>query len=359
MRRLGYTTVEDRVAFRPVPSRKPSVIATPGTTCKPDPRKRGARGPHMIIAPADDSELRAVHAWLMEPSRQVTEKLTNAVDDAVRHVLDGARTRRFDLMSPEVDGDERSTVGTKLQYYVLDELELPKVAPLDTVILDVAVELKTTTRTAVMVPPEGQCEVTLMIRVDAGQHRFAAWLMRTHRAWLGGGDVTKQRDGKRSPFAEAVRLYAMPVVPWTPLPPEPLRLLKPEQVAVVLPRKRSGVQAPGLVSRLTALFGYLPEVVVPRKSILTVGAGLDDPMRRARQTKERALAEHGLIVLVGKWRYQRDLAARLGLDISRAAWVAVTPERFISHGEPVPTLAELAELSEDHGEADDDSVGQL
>ncbi|KRC61049.1 hypothetical protein ASE14_08850 [Agromyces sp. Root81] len=236
---------------------------------------------------------------------------------------------------------------------MLEELELPKVPPLDTLVLDVAVEIKTTVSKSVMVPPEGQCEVTLMIQIDANRQQFASWLMRTHRSWLGGPAKPGQRDSKRSPFVDAVRLYALPVVPWTPLPPEPLRLLRPDEVAAVLPRKVSRTRGEGLASRLTALFGYLPEVVIPRKSILTVGAGLDDPLRRARETKERTWDAHQLIVLVGKWTYQKELAARLGLDISGAAWVAVTPERFTKYGESIPTLTELTELTERYGKVTD------
>lgn len=309
-----------------MPPRVKPFIVPPGSICTPNLRKRGSRPPHAIEAPQDDAELQDVYAWLTAQELDITTLLRTAVDDAIRHVLDSARTRRFYLMAPDVDGDERSTVGTKLQYYVVDELELIKQAPLDTVIAGVAVEIKTTTRSAVMVPPEGQCEVTLIIQVDAWHHRFRALLMRTHRAWLGGGEDPKQRDKKRSPYADAMRAYALPVVPWTGLTPEPLRLLSPEQVAEVLDMHL------GVRERATALFRYLPEVTIPRRSLEVVGAGRADFMKRMREAKPYVWHRYRLHVLVGTWTADRDLGQRIGFDLSGEAWVSVTPERFERYG---------------------------
>lgn len=251
--------------------------------------------------------------------RPITDLLRSAVDDAIRYVLDGARTWRFDLTSPEVDSDERSSVGTKLQYHVIQYLELRKEPPLDTTILDIPVEIKGTVRNTWMIPREGQCEITLMIQIDAKQHRFQALLMRTHRAWLTG--KKGNRDLKRSPRADAVRDYALEVVPWTPLPPEPLRLLSTEQLRVVF-------GPDGMRKRMIALFGYLPEQVIPRTTITTVGAGLGDPLKRARESKPAVLAAHGLVVLVGTWKADLQAAARLGYDLSNEAWVAVPQHKF-------------------------------
>lgn len=146
-------------------------------------------------------------------------------------MLDGARTFRFDLTSNEVDSDERSSVGTKLQYHVIEQLELLKELPLDTKILDIPVEIKGTVRKSWMIPCEGQCEITLMIQIDAQRHRFRAFLMRTHRVWLTGG--IGNRDLKRSSRADAVNEYAHEIVTWTDLPSEPLRALNLDRPWVV------------------------------------------------------------------------------------------------------------------------------
>lgn len=299
-------------------------LPVPGDECHPDPRKQGTRPSHPIEDPIDDLALQLVYRWLRE--RPVEELLRTAVDEAVKYVLDGARTWRFDLMDPSVDSDERSSVGTKLQYHVISELGLKKEPPLDTTILGVAVEIKGTTRNTWMIPREGQCEVTLLIRIDSRAHTFDAWLMRTHRAWLTGGKGN--RDLKRSPIAEAFRRYALVIVPTTPLPPEPLRRLDQTQLNIIF-------GPGGLRSRLVALFEALPETVIPRGSIAVVGAGLMDPMKRAREAKAE-LRKRGLVVLVGTWTDERQVAAELGFDISGEAWVAIPREEFAIHGLEVP-----------------------
>lgn len=299
-------------------------MPAPGDVCQPDPRKGVIPGAHIVDDPVNDDELLRVHRWLS--GRPITELLRTAADDAVKYVLDGARTWRFDLMDAAVDSDERSSVGTKLQYHVISQLGLKKEPPLDTTIVGVAVEIKGTTRTTWMIPREGQCAVTLLIRIDARRHEFDARLMRTHRAWLTGGKGNQ--DLKRSPRAEAVRRYALVLVPTTPLPPEPLRRLTRQQLDLVF-----GVG--GLRRRLVALFEALPEVVIPRGSIAVVGAGLLDPMKRAREAKVD-LRAHGLIVLVGTWPHERALASEMGFDISGEAWVAIPRETFETYELEIP-----------------------
>jgi hypothetical protein len=293
--------------------------------CQPGERKSGARPPHQLEAPHDDVDLIQVYDWLK--ARPTTELLRDAVDSAVKYVLDGARTWRFDLNNPAVDSDERSSVGTKLQYHIIQALKLVKQPPLDTMIEGLAVEIKGTVRNTWMIPREGQCEITLLIRIDTRRHAFAAWLMRTHRAWLTG--KKGNRDLKRSPRADAFRQYSLEVVPWTSLPPEPLRLLSQTQLLEVFD------QGAGLRMRLMALFRALPEIVIPRSSITVVGAGLHDPMKRAREAKS-ALRGEGLIVLVGTWVDERQAAAELGFDLADEAWVAVPVERFTREGVVIP-----------------------
>lgn len=300
------------------------ILLPPGSECASD---RGGV-PHIAEDPQLDNDLQAVHAWLR--SRPLERLLTGAVNDAVEYVLDGARTWRFDLDSPDVDSDERASVGTKLQYRVLAALELIKEPPLDTKILDIAVELKGTVRTNWMIPREGQCQICLLIQVDSKHNRHRVFLMRTHRLWLNDGG---NQDKKRTIMADAIRAYALPVLPWTPLPPNPLKLLTSEEVAIVFNLKQ------GIKRRLTALFGFLPEVVISRIAIETVGANAKDAARRAREAKVDVYTEHGLVVLVGKWTPQRELAARLGFDLSGDAWVAVRPETLGPDFEVAKTMS--------------------
>lgn len=285
-------------------------IAVPGDPCISD--RSGV--PHVIGDPAQDVDLQTVHAWLL--AKPLDRILTKAVDEAVAYVLDGARTWRFDLDSPEVDSDERATVGTKLQYRLLAGLKLVKLPPLDTVIKGIPVEIKGTVRDNWMIPREGQCEICILVQVDSANQQHRAWLMRTHRAWLNDGG---NGDRKRTIRAAAYRAYALPLIAWTPLPLNPLRLLTPAQVATVFDLRR------GQEQRLTDMFGILPNTVIPRSAILTVCANRDDPMRRAREIKKIVLARHGLKLLCGKWTADIAEAKKYGYDITGRAWIALTP----------------------------------
>lgn len=292
-----------------MPPRNKAPLASPGDVCVSD--LRGV--PHTIEGPSADVDLQTVYRWLR--ARPIDRLLTVAVDDAVQYVLDGARTWRFDLNSPEVDSDERASVGTKLQYRIISGLELLKEPPLDTRIAGIAVELKGTVRSTWMIPREGQCELCLLVQVDTGRDRFRAFLLRTHRMWLNAPN----QDKKRSVKAGARDTYALPLVPWTPLPISPLKSLSPQQLAVVFDLHD------GQATRLTALFGFMPNVVIPRIAILTVCANRADPMRRAREIKQRVLDEHGLRLLCGTWQADRQEAEARGYDISDEAWIALSP----------------------------------
>ena len=68
---------------------------------------------------------------------------------------------------------------------------------------------------------------------------------------------------------------------------------------------------------MTALFGFLPEVVIPRVAIETVAAMAKDPLRRARQAKPDVFFNHELVVLMGTWTPQRELAAQSRLRLVR------------------------------------------
>jgi hypothetical protein len=266
-----------------------------------------------------------VLGWLHE--LPVAELLRDACDSAIKYVLDGARTWRFDLLSDTVDSDERSSVGTKLQYHVIQALGLNKEPPLDTKICGVAVEIKGTIRSTWMIPQEGQCQVTLLLQLDVERSRFRAMLMRTHRVWLGSAN----QDKKRGTLAPAVEEYALEVVPWTPLPEEPLRFLSAEQVFAVFDNR-------GVKRRLVDLFRFLPNIVIPRGSLTTVAAGTADPMRRARETKKILLDRHRLVVLVGSWKEDREIAAKLGVDLPDGAWLAVPTGRLDAAGLASPSV---------------------
>ncbi|MFD0904573.1 NaeI family type II restriction endonuclease [Actinomadura sediminis] len=121
---------------------------------------------------------------------------------------------------------------------------------------------------------------------------------------------------KRGIVVDALSTYGVSLYGEGKLPINPLTLLsEQDRAAVFAPRV-------GQEKRLTHLFMTLPGVVIPRSAILTVCAGNDDPMRRARALKNR-FAAMGWKLLCGKWEEERVEGAALGYDLSGAAWVAI------------------------------------
>lgn len=306
------------------------VAPGPGATCQPDGR-RARKGtpllpplpPHVIEDPLQDVDLMKVRDWLMK--LPLTTLFTDALEDAVLYVLDGAHTGRFYLNDPEVDSDERSSVGTKAQYRILGALKLPKMPPLDTQIAGVFVDIKTTIGGTWMIPREAQCEVCLLVQIDAARDRHRAFVMRTHRVWLNAGN----QDSKRSVMADARNRFGLPLfTDWQPLPRNPLRDLTPAQRDVVFaPRV-------GQVRRLVALFGYLPGTVIPRHAILTVCANRADPLRRVREVKQQVQLKHGLKLLCGTWKTDRQEAKTAGYDLGESDWLALAPPHLRSSPSP-------------------------
>jgi len=249
-------------------------------------------------------------------------------------VLDGARSGRFSLLEDTVDSDERRSVGTKLQYHIIENLGLDKRRHPDTEIQGVGVELKGTIRDNWAIPKEGQCGVTLLVKVDVSRWRQQSYLMRTHRIWLRPG---KNGDGKRGIAVQALADYALDLYGWRDLRPNPLAQLTTAQREVIL-------GSAGQERRFEALFRTLPRVVIPRAVILTVGAGRDDPLRRVRAARAR-VRPHELALLCGIWVHQRTLAGELGLDLTGAAWVAIPWGDVLGRGDL--TTAVLQEMSDD------------
>jgi hypothetical protein len=300
-----------------------SQIAPVGSWCAPEDRGGRQGIGHTILKADEDADLLAVFSWLHTTERRLA--LAEAVDSAVKYVLDGQRTRRFSLDAHDVDRDERASVGTKLQYHIIEGLGLKKAPPLDTHIDSIAVEIKGTVGESWMIPKEGQCQVTLMIKIDSAKQRFCCHLMRTHFAWLNAPN----QDGKRTPRAEAVKQHAFVVLPWTSLPDEPLRRLSPAELDLVFSATL------GLRTRYKHLFAALPGVVVPRGSMLVVGARSEDPLRRARESRWD-LFEMGLDLLVGTWPEQRAAALSVGLDLGTSSWAAVPVGTRTGHQLLVP-----------------------
>ncbi|QDQ11756.1 NaeI family type II restriction endonuclease [Streptomyces spectabilis] len=283
------------------------ILQTPGEICT-----NTELGEHELLAPGDDAGLQAVASWLK--GQPAAEAYTEAIRNSIDYVLDGGRTGRFDLMSSEVHPGERASVGAKLEYEILRIFELPKTKPLDTLIAGVPVDIKATVGDNWAIPTEAHCQLCICTQIQLKKSRHRSWLVRAHRSWLYRGKGNK--DQKRGLAVQARDHWSIPLYDWTDLPVNPLRYLTEDQVAQVLAKK------PGQVKRMLKMFHFLEGHIIPRNVFLTVGAGMQDPMRRARQLRDHA-AEEGLTVLCGTWVESRDQAAARGIALRPGEWIAL------------------------------------
>lgn len=283
------------------------ILQAPGELCV-----NAEAGEHQLLTPEDDTELQSVASWLTD--RPVAEFYTDAIRNSIDYVLDGGRTGRFDLLSPKVHPGERASVGAKLEYEVLRIFGLPKAKPLDTLISGAPVDIKATVGDNWAIPTEAHCQLCICTQIQLKKSRHKSWLVRAHTSWLYRGKGNK--DQKRGLAVHARENWSVPLYDWTDLPINPLGYLTEDQAAQVLAKK------PGQVERMLKLFRFLEGHIIPRNVFLTVGAGKQDPMRRARQLRDRA-AEEGLTVLCGTWVDSRDQAAARGITLRPGEWIAL------------------------------------
>jgi hypothetical protein len=268
--------------------------------------------------PSDDGELQVVLGELRK--YDLAAGFTEAIRSSIDYVLDGARTGRYDLLSKDVHPGERASVGAKLEYEVQRVFKWKKAKPLDIELAGVPVDLKSTVGDNWAIPTEAHCHLCICTQMRLKDNVHRSWLIRTHTSWLYRGKGNK--DGKRGIAVDARNQWGVPLYDWTQLPINPLTLLTESQVDQVFELGR------GQEVRLLRLFTYLPKIVIERSVILTVCAGNQDPMRRARAIKEKA-AERGILLLCGTWVSDRTVAENHGFTLGPGDWVAIPNESAV------------------------------
>ncbi|MFB7426840.1 NaeI family type II restriction endonuclease [Streptomyces hydrogenans] len=280
-----------------------------GTACQGiDCRSEGG----VLRDPSDDKELQLVLGELGR--HDLAAGFTEAIRSSVDYVLDGGRTGRYNLLSEDVHPGERASVGAKLEYEVQRVFKWEKAKPLDIELSGVPVDLKTTVGDNWAIPTEAHCHLCVCTQIRLKDNTHRSWLIRTHTSWLYRGKGNK--DGKRGIAVDARNQWGVPLYDWTKLPINPLTLLTESQAEAVFELGQ------GQEVRLLRLFTYLPRIVIERSVILTVCAGRQDPMRRARAIKARAAAQ-GITLLCGTWVNDRIAAEAHGFQLGAGDWVAI------------------------------------
>jgi hypothetical protein len=284
---------------------------------------------HYLDAPADDASLQQLARWFAR-SANLSQLIGDAIEDAMFYILDGWRTHRFDFADDTVDSDERRSLGTKLQYHVIENLDLKKTKHPDTEVEGIGLEIKGTIGSNWAIPKEGQCGLTLLIQVDVDREMHSSRLMRTHRSWLRD---RPNRDGKRGVASRALTDYSIRLYEPARLRPNPLKRLTESQKGEVLGKS-------GQERRFQSLFHALPETVIQRAAIQTIGANRADPLRRVRGIR-KLMESDGFALLCGTWRAQSAVAARLGFDLTGDAWVAVPWASILGFPESAEAVAQI------------------
>ena len=172
----------------------------------------------LLQHPDDDADVQAVLGQIRV--HDVAAGYTKAIRESIDYVLDGARTSRFDLLSPKVHPGERASVGAKLEYEVRHVFGWKKTKPLDVLLDGIPVHLKATVGDNWAIPSEAHCRLCLCTQIQLKNQRHRTWLVRAHTSWL--YRRKGKMDGRRGLSVQVRENWAVPLYVWTALPVNPL-----------------------------------------------------------------------------------------------------------------------------------------
>ncbi len=214
---------------------------------------------------------------------------------------------------------EKTHIGTIVEINLQREFEWDDGTLFDYTIADADIDCKFAQKFGSwMIPPElyDNNGLALVVWADDAVGRWSVGVVRTTDDVLREG---KNRDGKKS-----LRAGSLETVTWiwrdAHLPENTLLHLDPfirdRVLAAEGSKQNSGA------GRVRALFRLVQARVINRATVVTV-ARQDDPMKRAREVREKKwLGREGIVVL-GHWNEHADIARALGLPVpSRGSFVS-------------------------------------
>lgn len=291
---------------------------------EPDPKKRptgfftpvdagsGFRPPHRD----QDAELHEVLDW-WRSQPNASERFGQVLRDSLDRVLDGERTGRWDYL--HLSKTEKAHLGSQIEVSLVHEFALADGARLDCSINGIEIDCKNAqTLYGWMIPPqmwEKQQEIALLVWMNDYESRWAAGLLRCHRAAL---KDTENQDKKR-----ALNNRGRDEILWIWEPPIqrlPINVLLHLSVTERTRMFRASGQA-----AVAELFRLVQGQLVDRATVLTV-AFQQDSMKRVRDARIRLRAEG--IVILGHERAHQEIASRLGLPVpTKGKFVSATVSR--------------------------------
>jgi Restriction endonuclease NaeI len=254
-------------------------------------------------AATHDQALEDVWNWLQDHPRRAKDELdleatfSRAIRQAIDEVIDGSRTGRYRY--EELEKQEKSYIGTRIEIVVRTKFELEREGKLDTVIAGHEVDFKWSAKGGWMIPKEAVGELCLLLEGDETGGTFSVGLVRCDEELLRKG---KNQDVKGQ-LSAAGRKRVRWLVERGRLPVSFLATLDEETRAAVL------AQPPGQ-ARVREFFKRVIRRPVPREVIPTL-AIQEDPMRRIRRDRGGA-SLGGMKILSGHFTVSRTAAERLG-----------------------------------------------
>lgn len=223
-----------------------------------------------------------------------------AIRQALNEVIDGARTKRYRF--EQLDKEEKTYIGKKIEIILRDALGLPKGHICDLDVDGIEVDIKWSASGHWMIPRENIDQICLVITATENEigSTFNMGLIRTTLAVL---NIGKNQDQKRTISAVGMRQ-----VRWLfqsePMPSNFLLQL-PSQTRETILSQDTGQ------ARISELFRLVQMVPIPREAIEAIG-NQRDTAKRIRDAR-LDLNPEGIKILSGK--YGRLKARDLGLPI--------------------------------------------
>jgi hypothetical protein len=232
---------------------------------------------------------------------------------AVDEVIDMPRTGRWSL--DELDGPEKTYVGTKVEILFRHEFQLKYGDKMDLRVGDYEVDIKNTIKGTWMIPSEAIDHHCLLIQENDKKATFSVGVVFCSIDVLTKG---MNRDQKRSISQGHPAIYW--ICRHASMPPNFFEALDPAVRAQLIDRFASGAE------RIRRLLRLVHDKPFSRWVIESI-AQQQDPLKRLRKNggARDVLEKEGILILGGK--YDRELLEQYGYGhLKDDEWVAVKKE---------------------------------
>lgn len=237
-----------------------------------------------------------------------------SVRKAIDEVIDGARTGRFRY--EQLEAQEKTYVGTRIEIVVMADLGLSPGSKLDTVVRGHDVDIKWSAKGHWMIPQEAIDEICLVLAGDESGGTFSVGVVRCRSQWLRSGENRDRKTG----LSKEGKNHVHWLVKDGSLPTSFLASLDEETRNLIL-------SEPAGQARVREFFMRVTGVPVPREVIPTLAVQVD-PMRRVRQDRDGGRLG-GMKILSGHYSASRDAAATLGYTLSKRDYISVPIEELL------------------------------